>query len=142
MGLIDVEPSTADWFSVFAQILSNDGVSNHNPPQRAHSSTFWLPTFAIVRSCRQRGQCFPSAETSASRVAAAPHRGQCLLPTNIIAKHDGQATVARIASQYWHCGLSVDVAAPHIGQLIVPASIDPDSTGTFALCALSLIQST
>ena len=55
--------------------------------------------------------------------AAAPHRGQCLLPKNIIAKHEGQATVARRASQKRHCGESLATEAPHIGQLRVSASI-------------------
>jgi hypothetical protein len=43
---------------------------------------------------------------------------------NIIPKHDGQATVAKRASQKRHCGESLATDAPHIGQLSVPASIN------------------
>jgi len=43
---------------------------------------------------------------------------------NIIAKHDGQATVARREPQNWQRGLSVEVAAPQFGQLIVSTCIE------------------
>jgi hypothetical protein len=51
--------------------------------------------------------------------AAAPQWEQCLLPMNIMAKHDGQATVASFDSQYRHCGESEEIAAPQFGQLSV-----------------------
>ena len=46
-----------------------------------------------------------------------------LLPTNIIAKHDGQAMVARRELQNWHKGASVELAAPQLGQFSVSACI-------------------
>jgi hypothetical protein len=42
---------------------------------------------------------------------------------NIIAKHEGQATVARREPQNWHSGASVELAAPQFGQLRVSACI-------------------
>jgi hypothetical protein len=60
---------------------------------------------------------------------------------NIIAKQDGHATVASCASQYRHCGASVEIDAPHIGQLIVPASIERDSN-RFELCTLRFVLGT
>jgi len=42
---------------------------------------------------------------------------------NIIAKQDGQETVANFDSQYWHWGESDEIAAPQLGQLRVCASI-------------------
>jgi len=62
---------------------------------------------------------FLSATNDSLALAAAPQREQCLLPTNIIAKQEGQATVARRASQKRHCGASLATDAPHIGQLRV-----------------------
>jgi hypothetical protein len=47
-----------------------------------------------------------------------------LLPINIIAKHDGQATVASFDSQYWHLGESEEIAAPQFGQLSFSACIE------------------
>jgi len=64
------------------------------------------------------------ASLTSGTVAAAPQRGQCLLPMNIIAKHEGQATVARREPQNWQSGISVDIAAPQFGQLSVSARID------------------
>jgi hypothetical protein len=43
---------------------------------------------------------------------------------NIIAKHDGQATVASREPQNWHAGASVELAAPQFGQFSVSACID------------------
>ncbi|MEP6568623.1 MAG: hypothetical protein ABJC10_02525 [Acidobacteriota bacterium] len=43
---------------------------------------------------------------------------------NIIAKHDGQAIVARREPQNWQEGASVELAAPQFGQLSVSACID------------------
>jgi len=42
---------------------------------------------------------------------------------NIIAKHEGQATVARREPQNWHAGAAVELAAPQFGQLRVSACI-------------------
>jgi hypothetical protein len=42
---------------------------------------------------------------------------------NIIAKHSGQATVARRELQNWHSGAAVELAAPQFGQLRVSACI-------------------
>jgi hypothetical protein len=42
---------------------------------------------------------------------------------NIIAKQDGQATVARREPQNWHHGASVKLAAPQFGQFSVAACI-------------------
>jgi hypothetical protein len=41
-----------------------------------------------------------------------------------MAKHEGQAMVARRDLQYWHSGASVELAAPQFGQLRVSACID------------------
>jgi len=40
---------------------------------------------------------------------------------NIIAKHEGQATVASREPQNWQAGASVELAAPQFGQLRVSA---------------------
>jgi hypothetical protein len=40
-----------------------------------------------------------------------------------MAKHEGQATVARRDPQNWHSGASVELAAPQFGQLRVSACI-------------------
>jgi hypothetical protein len=65
----------------------------------------------------------------AAAAAAAPQCGQCLLPTNIIAKHDGHATVASFDSQYWQRGDSEEMAAPQFGQLSVCACMVPHVAG-------------
>lgn len=54
---------------------------------------------------------------------AAPQRGQCRLPLNIMAKHLGQAIVASRDSQNWHREASLEIAAPQLGQLSVSACI-------------------
>ena len=59
--------------------------------------------------------------TAAICAAAAPQRGQCLLPMNIMPKHDGQATVASRELQYWHCVESEETAAPQLKQFRVSA---------------------
>ena len=43
---------------------------------------------------------------------------------NIMAKHDGQAIVARRELQNWHNGASVELAAPQFGQFRVSACIE------------------
>jgi hypothetical protein len=43
---------------------------------------------------------------------------------NIIAKHDGHATVANFDSQYWQRGASDEIAAPQFGQLSVSTFIE------------------
>ena len=79
--------------AVLGNASLTEEVVSQRPKQCAHSSTFELPMVATCMAVLQRGH-FRPASTSASRLAAAPQRGQCLFPTNIIAKHEGQATVA------------------------------------------------
>jgi hypothetical protein len=43
---------------------------------------------------------------------------------NIIAKHDGQATVASREPQNWQDGTSAELAAPQFGQLSVTACMN------------------
>src|SRR2546429_3644334 len=74
-------------------------------------------------SILQRGHFKMESWAAVFCAAVAPQCGQCLLPRNIIPKHDGQATVASFDSQYWHCGESLEIAAPQFGQLRVCASI-------------------
>jgi hypothetical protein len=74
-------------------------------------------------SVRQRGQFLAGKSAAAIASAAAPHRGQCLLPRNIIPKHAGQETVAKRELQYWHWVESDDTAAPQLKQLRVSACI-------------------
>ncbi len=74
-------------------------------------------------SSRQRGQLRGDKFPLSRADAAAPQRGQCLLPMNIMPKHEAQAIVASREPQYLQSGSSVDVAAPHIGQLSVSAFI-------------------
>ena len=64
-----------------------------------------------------------SVAVAVGAIAAAPQRGQCLLPTKIMAKHEGQATVASREPQNRQSGSSVAVAAPQFGQLSVSACI-------------------
>ena len=71
-----------------------------------------------------RGHFNTESSAAVACTAAAPQCGQCLLPMNIMAKQDGQATVASLDSQYLHCGESDEIAAPQFGQLRVCASID------------------
>jgi hypothetical protein len=49
---------------------------------------------------RHRGHFNTESSAAVACAAAAPQRGQCLLPMNIIAKHDGQEIVASFDSQY------------------------------------------
>jgi len=72
-------------------------------------------------SARHRGHSNTDSSAAVAGVAAAPHLGQCLLPMNIMAKHDGQEIVASFDSQYWHCGESDEIAAPQFGQFNVCA---------------------
>jgi hypothetical protein len=51
------------------------------------------------KSMRHRGHFNTERSAAVGRAAAAPHFGQCLLPRNIMAKHDGQAIVASFDSQ-------------------------------------------
>ena len=119
----EAAPSTADCCSRSAQILSNAETLSQKPKQAGHSSNVCPPSDLICISPLQRGHVFSVFVTSGVVAAAAPQRAQCLLPMNIIAKHDGQATVAKRASQKRHCGASLATEAPHIGQLRVVASM-------------------
>jgi hypothetical protein len=47
-----------------------------------------------------RGQFSTESSAAAACAAAAPQRGQCLLPMNIMAKQAGQEIVASFDSQY------------------------------------------
>jgi hypothetical protein len=57
-----------------------------------------------------------SPAATSVRDALAPQWEQNFAPTNIIPKHEGQATVAKAARQYWHWVDSLEAAAPHAGQ--------------------------
>jgi len=57
---------------------------------------------------------------------AAPHRGQCWLPTNIISPQEAHDTVADLVSQYLQRGSSAEIAAAHLGQLTVSESTIPN----------------
>ena len=116
-------PKTADCCSRSAQIFANEVTSSQRPRHRSHSSTAVEPIVANTISTLQRGQLRPFASLIFGTAAAAPQRWQCLLPMNIIAKHDGHATVARREPQNWQTGASVEVAAPQFGQLSVSACI-------------------
>jgi len=81
----------------------------------------------------QRGHLVSSAALVVGTTAAAPQRGQCLLPTKIMPKHEGQATVASREPQKRHSGSSVAVAAPQFGQLSVSACINRILTAAIKL---------
>ena len=98
--------------------------SSHRPRHCSHSRTAVEPISRNDISIRQRGHLRFSEPLTSGIAAAAPQRGQCLLPMNIIAKHDGQAIVARREPQYWHAGASVELAAPQFGQFSVSACMD------------------
>src|SRR5215467_10495242 len=98
----EADPSTADCSSLSAQIFSKVAESSHNPRQCRHSSIFASPIEATLSEDLQRGHRLPAADNSLLVAAGAPHRGQCLLPMNIIAKHCEQAMVANCASQKMH----------------------------------------
>jgi hypothetical protein len=79
--------------------------------------------------------------------AAAPQRGQCLLPMNINAKHEGHTIVASRELQYWHRGASDETAAPQLGQLRVSACIIgilsvPEQAGLWGACCAMLATKT
>ncbi len=124
VGAGDASPSTADCCSRSAQSFSNEATSSQRPRQRSHSRTAVAPIVTNNISLWQRGHLRSFASLTSGTVAAAPQHGQCLLPMNIIAKHEGQATVARREPQNWQRGVSVDEAAPQFGQLSVSARID------------------
>jgi len=67
----------------------------------------------------QRGHFNGAASASSARAAAAPQCGQCLLPMNIMPKHEGQATVASREPQKIQVVASDELAAPQFGQLSV-----------------------
>src|SRR4029079_4358591 len=122
-GSCAANPSTADCCSRSAQSISNEATSSQSPKQRSHSCTSVEPMVTRAMSVWQRGHFRSFASATSGTAAAAPQRWQCLLPTNIIAKHDGQATVARRELQNWHNGASVELAAPQLGQCRVSACI-------------------
>ncbi len=116
-------PRTAACCSRSAQIFSNEGTSSQRPKQVLHSSTDSCPITTDCISTWQRGHFQADLFTPSCLSAAAPQRGQCLLPKNITPKQTGQEIVAKSASQYRHRSASVDVAAPHIGQFNVSTFI-------------------
>ena len=81
-----------------------------------------MTTAFITTLQRGHNSGFGGSATS-TRSACAPQCEQNFSPTNIIPKHDGQATVASRAPQCSHRVASVEAAAPHIGQLRVSAGI-------------------
>jgi hypothetical protein len=70
----------------------------------------------------QRGHFRIESSAGNASPASAPQWGQCLLPMNIIPKHDAQAIVASFDSQYLHRGESDEIAAPQFGHFSVCAS--------------------
>ena len=65
-----------------------------------------------------------SVSPATARAVAAPQCGQNALPANIIAKHDGQLTVASSAWQYAHVRSPAAAGLPQFGQCSPPASGD------------------
>jgi hypothetical protein len=65
----------------------------------------------------QRGQWLASVPVITCRSDLAPQCEQCLLPRNIMPKHEGQATVARRDLQNSHDVELAGAAAPQLGQL-------------------------
>jgi hypothetical protein len=122
-GAGDAVPNTAACSSRSAQIFSKEETSSHRPRHSPHSRTVVEPIVTDCMSTLQRGHLRASSSTPERLAAAAPQRGQCLLPINIMPKHEAHAIVARREPQYRHWGASVAVAAPHIGQLRVSACI-------------------
>jgi hypothetical protein len=116
-------PRTADCCSRSAQIFSNDPTSTHRPSQRVHSRNVVGPITTDFISIRQRGHRRASRLELSGTTAAAPHRGQCLLPRNIMPKHEGHEIVARREPQNSHRGASDELAAPQFGQCKVSACI-------------------
>jgi hypothetical protein len=58
-----------------------------------------VPIVTEAMPVRQRGHFNTDSCAAVTRAAAAPQCGQCLLPMNIMAKHDGHAIVANFDSQ-------------------------------------------
>ncbi len=109
-------PRTADCCSRSAQIFSNDLASTQSPSQREHSRNVVVPITTDFISIWQRGHKRAAMSALSGTTAAAPHRGQCLLPRNIMPKHEGQEIVARRDPQNAHNDASVELAAPQFGQ--------------------------
>src|SRR2546421_11677106 len=117
LGVSDAPPSMADCSSRFAQMRSNVETSSQSPPQSSHSRIASPPILTDDISILHRGHFRTDSSAELAFAAAAPQCGQCLLPGNIIPKHEAQATVASFDSQYRHCGESDEIAAPQFGQL-------------------------
>src|SRR5882724_5219455 len=73
-----------------------------------------------------RGQSRFSPDAASLRLGSAPQCEQNFSPTNIIPKHDGQATVAKRALQYSQCVAPVEAEAPQDGHFSVSAGINLD----------------
>src|ERR1051325_9135791 len=82
-----------------------------------------LPSLTDDMSILQRGHLSIDSAAELASAAIAPQCGQCLLPRNIMPKHEGHMTVASFDSQYWHCGESDEMAAPQFGQFRLCAFI-------------------
>src|SRR5256885_8810727 len=121
-GAGEAAPSTADCSSRLMQIRSNDATSSQMPPQCSHSRICSPAILIEVISILQRGHFRIESSAAEASDAMAPQCGQCLLPMNIIPKHDAQAIVASFDSQYLHCGESDEIAAPQFGHFSVCAS--------------------
>jgi hypothetical protein len=68
-------------------------------------------------STLHRGQGSCVASSTSVRDIAAPQWEQNFAPLNMVAKQDGQATVANAAPQCSQRVASLAAGAPHIGQL-------------------------
>src|SRR5271170_1253857 len=107
-------PSTAACCSWSAQICCTESASAQTPSHCGHSSKCALPITTACISKLQRGQSSGASAASSVQSAFAPQWEQNFEPTNIIPKHEGQATVASRAPQCSHRGESGEAAAPHI----------------------------
>jgi hypothetical protein len=81
-----------------------------------------------------------ASEEAFASAAAAPQCGQWRLPMNIMAKHEGQATVASFDSQNLQRGESEEMAAPQLGQLRVSAFIESDGRDGSSPCQLNIAE--
>lgn len=122
-GAGEAVPKTADCCSRSPQIFSKADTSTQRPEQFSHSRIAVEPSVIAAMSALHRGHFNTESSAAVDSAAAAPQCGQCLLPMNIIAKHDGHAIVASFDSQYRHLGESEEIAAPQFGQLRVSACI-------------------
>src|SRR5437879_361545 len=122
-GATEAVPNTAACCSRSAQIFSNAVASTQRPLHCSHSRNLAEPIATAAMFIWQRGHFADADSMSSARAAAAPQCGQCLLPRNIIPKHEGHATVASREPQKTQVEASDELAAPQFGQLSVWASM-------------------